>query len=86
MIRRLRPDATTSHAIFRLLAQFQETPELRLTAWQASRLFCLDAAVCQSLLEALVEMGVLERDRDGHYLSATTRPAPRRPREHRAPA
>lgn len=73
MIRQFRRDATASHAIFRLLAEFQEVPDLRLTTWQASRLFRLDAAVCQSLLDALVDTGVLVREAGGYYASAPSR-------------
>ncbi len=82
MIRQLRPDATMSHAIFRLLAEFEETPGLRLTTWQASRLFRLDPTVCRSLLDALVEMKVLVRDAGGHYSGAPRAAAPQRSSGH----
>lgn len=65
-----------SHAIFRLLEEFQEAPDLRLTTWQASRLVRLDPAVCQSLLDALVEMGVLRRA-GGRYAHVPSRTGPR---------
>lgn len=86
MIRQLHHDATTCHAIFRLLAEFEETPDLRLTAWQASRLFRLDATLSERLLDALVDMGALVRDGDGSYASAPRQSRPRAPRDRRVHA
>ncbi|MDP1569318.1 MAG: hypothetical protein Q8L86_04880 [Vicinamibacterales bacterium] len=78
MVRQLRSDATVSHAIFRLLTEFEETPGLRLTTWQASRLFRLDPAVCRSLLDALVEMKVLRIEPGGHYTGVKRAATPQR--------
>jgi hypothetical protein len=49
-------------------AEYRETPGLKLTAQQASRLWHLDAASSATLLDSMVEAGVLYRARDGGYL------------------
>jgi hypothetical protein len=43
-------------------------PGLRLTGPQARRLWGLDAAACDALLEALVEAKFLFRTRDGAFM------------------
>ena len=45
-------------------------PGLRLTAWQAQRLWALDAPVCDTLLAALVKNRFLARTRDGSFVRA----------------
>lgn len=52
----------------RVRAEFLEMPGLRLTAPQAARLWALDHATSQSLLESLAATGFLSRTGDGRYL------------------
>jgi hypothetical protein len=49
-------------------AEYREMPGLKLTPQQASRLWHLDADASASLLESMVQAGVLYRARDGAYL------------------
>ena len=49
-------------------AEYREMPGLKLTPQQASRLWHLDASSSASLLESMVQAGVLYRARDGGYL------------------
>lgn len=58
------PDLATRdqpHLYARVEAEFREMPGLMLTLPQAARLFNLDAARCQQVLEALVDAGLLVR-------------------------
>ena len=48
-------------ALHRARADFLEMPGLRLTANQARRLWMLDPAVCEAVLNDLVSMHFLER-------------------------
>jgi hypothetical protein len=49
----------------RVLAEFEEMPGLRLTVQQASRLFGLDLARCQVLIDALVDSAYLRESHAG---------------------
>ena len=51
----------------RIRAEFLEMPGLRLTVVQVQRLCGVDAALCQSVLDALVEMRFLRANADGTY-------------------
>lgn len=51
----------------RIRGEFADFPGLRLTPQQAARLWGLDAATCQSLLEALVDSRFLYRTSTGLY-------------------
>jgi hypothetical protein len=51
----------------RICGEYVEMPGLRLTCAQAGRLWGLEAQVCQTLLEALVETKFLWRAKDGAY-------------------
>jgi hypothetical protein len=54
----------------RIRAEYAEMPGLSLTADQARRLFGIkgaEPAVCQALLESLVNEGFLARTRAGQY-------------------
>jgi hypothetical protein len=51
----------------RIQGEYLEMPGLRLTCWQAQRLWNLDQVVCESLLAALVDVRFLV-ERDGVYL------------------
>jgi hypothetical protein len=54
----------------RLRAEFREMPGLRLTAAQTQRLYAIDAAICKSMLDALVETRFLRLTRRGSYARA----------------
>jgi len=54
-------------------AEYLEMPGLKLTPAQASRLWHLDATASASLLDAMVDAGVLYRTRDGAYLLLSAR-------------
>ena len=54
----------------RVQGEFLEMPGLRLTGAQARRLWGLDAAVCESLLGALVDAKFLFKTRDGAFMKA----------------
>jgi hypothetical protein len=50
-------------------SDFREMPGLRLTEAQARRLWNLDRATCQDVLDTLVERSILTRAADGRYCS-----------------
>jgi hypothetical protein len=49
----------------RVLSEFDEMPGLTLTMTQASRLFGLEAQVCQVVIDALVDSAYLRQTRGG---------------------
>jgi len=51
----------------RVIAEFAEMPGLRLTFWQATRLFGVSEAVCDRVLGQLVAEGILCRSVSGAY-------------------
>jgi len=53
---------------WRIRSEYLEMPGLRLSLDQASRLWGLERAACESLLDALIGINFLQRDRDGRYL------------------
>jgi hypothetical protein len=53
---------------WRIRGEYLEMPGLRLSIEQASRLWALERAACQGVLDALVGADFLRRDRDGRYL------------------
>ena len=55
----------------RIRGEFLEMPGLRLTPQQASRLWALDAATSELVLERLTSTGFLSRTREGAYLRAS---------------
>ena len=55
-------------ALRRVKGEYLEMPGLRLTIAQAQRLWGLDRAVCDALLDALVEAKFLLRTRDGAFV------------------
>jgi hypothetical protein len=65
----------------RVEAEFREMPGLRLTLPQAARLFGIEAARCERVLDALVHAGALATD--GRAFARAPRPA--RTRATRAP-
>ena len=52
----------------RVKGEFLEMPGLRLTESQARRLWGLEAASCNALLNALVDANFLFRTRDGAFM------------------
>lgn len=65
-------------AAFELLAsrikgEYREMPGLRLTLPQACRLWHIDPAVCEQVLDSLMREGVLHRTHEGAYVAL---PAP----------
>jgi DNA-binding IclR family transcriptional regulator len=63
----------------RIRMEYTEMPDLRLTVRQARRLWNLEPATCDDLLDVLVREGFLAQTSDGAFLrrnndlSATTR-------------
>ena len=55
----------------RVRAEFLEMPGLRLTPAQASRLWAVDHATSQRILDELSSIGFLARTREGAYLRAS---------------
>jgi hypothetical protein len=51
----------------RIRAEYLEMPGLTLRPEQVQRLCGVDSALCESVLEALVESGFLSRRADGAY-------------------
>ena len=64
----LEPVRAPDEVLRRVRGEFLEMPGLRLTAPQARRLWGLDAASCQNLLDALVDANFLFRTRDGAFM------------------
>ena len=60
----------------RIETEFRELPGLRLTRWQAARLWSLDAAECDVVLKHLVAARVLRETRDA-YVAGQIAAAPR---------
>lgn len=52
----------------RVQGEYNEMPGLRLTSAQAQRLWGLDRAACDALLNALVDAKFLFRTRDGAFV------------------
>ncbi|MFA5909177.1 MAG: hypothetical protein WC815_10405 [Vicinamibacterales bacterium] len=52
----------------RVRGEYREMPGLRLRAEQAMRLWSLDRATCERLLDDLVGAGFLQRDDTGRYV------------------
>jgi len=62
--RLLLPEAT----LYRIRAEYEEMPGLKLTPGQAQRLLGLDHESCDALLADLVGAGFLARTRDGAFI------------------
>ncbi len=62
------PTRTLDDVLRRVQGEFLEMPGLRLTTPQARRLWGLDAAQCDALLDALVDANFLFRTRDGAFM------------------
>jgi hypothetical protein len=48
--------------------EYAEMPELKLTFWQAQRLWNLSEELCERALTALIRSGFLARTADGSYV------------------
>ena len=57
----------------RVEAEYLEMPGLKLTAAQASRLWQLDPAASEQLLDSMVAGGLLHRAKDGSYVLLSER-------------
>jgi hypothetical protein len=64
MLRTTTPDETLAA---RVLTEFSELPGLRLTLWQAQRLYGVTADEAERTMERLVRAGFLRMGRDGSY-------------------
>jgi hypothetical protein len=63
----------------RIRAEYLEMPGLRLTLDQARRLCGVEQALCQMVLDALVDEGFLRVNSHGHYARVTTGHHPHSP-------
>lgn len=52
----------------RVRREYEELPGLRLTRWQAQRLWRLDASECELVLTSLVRSTFLTESRDGTFV------------------
>jgi hypothetical protein len=62
---------STEQLLWRICGEYLEMPGLHLTCAQAERLWGLDAHVCQSLFDVLVNLRFLRRTKDGAYWRLT---------------
>jgi hypothetical protein len=71
------PGSTSAEVPATLLArvrsEFLEMPGLRLTIWQAARLWGLEGALSERVLARLEEAGFLLRTSDGAYTRRSAR-------------
>jgi hypothetical protein len=58
--------------VARVRGEYFEMPGLRVTLAQASRLWQVDAATCEMLLDRLVREGFLCKTDNGFYIAAAT--------------
>jgi hypothetical protein len=56
-----------AHILQRIKSEYIEMPGLTLRPEQVQRLCGVDGAACQTMLEALVEIGFLSKRADGAY-------------------
>ena len=54
--------------LHRVREVYRATPDLRVTPWQAQRIFALEPQVCVAVLEALLNEGFLRRTHDGSFV------------------
>jgi hypothetical protein len=62
-------------AIQLIQMEYLEMPELRLTFWQAQRLWNLSAELCDRALACLIGAGFLARTATGDYIRSVACPA-----------
>jgi DNA-binding IclR family transcriptional regulator len=56
--------------VARVRGEYTEMPGLRVTAAEASHLWQVDRATCETLLGQLVEEGFLSKRESGYYVAA----------------
>ena len=56
-----------SRILLLIQREYEEQPGLRLTPFQAERLWGLDQTTCSTALAALVDAGTLQRTADGRF-------------------
>jgi hypothetical protein len=61
-------------AIELIKMEFLETPRLRLTFWQAQRLWDMPEDVCEEAFKTLARSGFLKRRTNGIYVSRDVLP------------
>jgi hypothetical protein len=66
------------HAVQLIRMEYLEIPELRLTFWQAQRLWNLPAELCDRALACLISAGFLVRTATGDYIRSVARATPSR--------
>jgi hypothetical protein len=54
--------------LLRVRREYEELPGLRLTRWQAQRLWRLDPAECELVMTSLVRATFLTESRDGTFM------------------
>ena len=59
----------------RIESEFRDLPGLRLTRWQAARLWSLEAAECEMVLKRMVAARVLRETTDGYAAGQIVSPA-----------
>jgi len=59
----------------RIESEFREFPGLRLTRWQAARLWSLEATECETVLKRMVAARVLRETTDGYAAGQILSPA-----------
>lgn len=59
--------------ISRARSEYLEMPGLKLTPWQAARLWGLESAMSEQVLATLVDGGFLWRNSDGVYMRRSAR-------------
>jgi len=62
--------AALEELLQRVRAEYLEMPSLRLTIWEAQRLFGLTPSVCVTILETLLKQNFLSRTTDGLFVQA----------------
>jgi hypothetical protein len=59
-----------AHWVRLIRAEYLEIPGLVLTPWQVQRLWSLDSATCDAVLDVLTDVRFLKRTRNGAYVLA----------------
>jgi hypothetical protein len=67
---KVQPTQSIVELTARIRAEFDESPGMRVTQAQISRLFLLDSTLCSTVVSALVDSGFLRKDGIGRYLKA----------------
>ena len=70
MAERLCGNGSFAELVRRIRAEYLEMPGLRLTAFQAQRLFGLDSATWDAVSTALLDAKFLSRTHNGLFLAA----------------